>query len=52
MKRNLVWLPFFGVFFTEHNPFIEFFEPWVIYQITTTVIVTGVSLILLVQNIF
>lgn len=37
-KQNLVWLPFFGLFFTDKNPLIISYEAWIIYQMISSVL--------------
>lgn len=38
-KHQLVWIPFFGLFFDQHNPFIIFHMNWLIYQCFSTIAV-------------
>lgn len=32
-NHDLVWIPFFGIYFLKFNPFIIRYEPWMQYQI-------------------
>lgn len=45
-KRNLVWIPFFGMYLTKLNPFIITHNNWIVYQMMSTIVAGAYALIM------